>query len=113
MIKLKRLLQEGVEADVVSILETLHGFSDRIRFSVQDVNGYLNIVYDDPNGLTQDALKQLKDRKFWNTDFAPTIGKFPNGRVNIAFTKASQGVLNIQNFDKKDWLNQVNKKDIG
>lgn len=103
MIKLKRILQESVEANIVNILTTLHGFSTRIKFSVEDVNGYLNIVYDDPNKLTGDALKQLRDRKFWNTDFAPTVGVFPNGRVNITFTKNVQDALKIQDFDKADW----------
>ncbi|NBW20475.1 MAG: hypothetical protein EBR82_72155 [Caulobacteraceae bacterium] len=103
MIKLKHILQESVEANIVSILTTLHGFSTTIKFSVEDVNGYLNIVYDDPKALTQDVLKQLQDRKFWNTDFAPTVGKFPNGRVNIVFAKNVQDALKIQDFDKKNW----------
>jgi hypothetical protein len=103
MIKLKHILQESVEANIVSILTTLHGFSTTIKFSVQDVNGNLNIVYDDPNALTQDAVKQLQDRKFWNTGFAPTIGKFPNGRVNITFAKNVQDALKIQDFDEADW----------
>jgi len=89
--------------DAIDILKTLHGFSSKIKFSVEDVNGYLNIVYDDPKGLTVDCLKKLKDRKFWNTDFAPTTGTFPGGRVNINFGKLVQSDLNIEDFDKKIW----------
>lgn len=87
----------------VDILKTLHGFSDKIRFSIEEVNRYYNIVYDDPKGLTSDCLKRLSDNKFWNTEYAPTTGKFPNGRVNITFQKSSQEILDIENFDKKNW----------
>ena len=103
MIKLKHILQENVEANVLSILTTLHGFSNRVKFSIEDVNGRLNIVYDDPSNLTQDVLKQLRDRKFWNTDVAPAIGRFENGRVNITFPKGAQDILKIQDFDKINW----------
>lgn len=103
MIKLKHILQEGVDRDMAAILKLLHAYSNRVKFSIEDVNGYLNIVYDDTNNLTQDVLKKLKDRKFWNTDFAPTIGKFTNGRVNITFPKGAQDILKIQDFDKIDW----------
>jgi hypothetical protein len=88
---------------VVDILKTLHGFSKEIQFSTEDVNRVWNIVYDDPKGLTNDCLTKLRDRKFWNTDFAPSIGKFANGRVNIAFEKSVQDILNIENFDDKNW----------
>jgi hypothetical protein len=89
--------------DVLNILKNLHGFSNKIKFSVEDVNRRYNIVYDDPNKITQDYLKQFQDRKFWNTGFAPTIGKFANGRVNINFEIEAQDLLNIKDFDKKDW----------
>jgi len=89
--------------DAIDILKTLHGFSGKIKFSIEDVNGYLNIVYDDPKGVTTDCLKRLKDRKFWNTDFAPTTGTFPGGRVNINFGKSAQAMLNLEDFDKKVW----------
>jgi hypothetical protein len=88
---------------VVDILKTLHGFSSKIKFRVEDVNGYFNIVYDDAQEMTKDCLKDLQNRKFWNTGFAPTIGKFASGRINITFEKSTQEILNIQNFDKKDW----------
>ena len=88
---------------VVDILKTLHGFSDKIRFSTEDVNRHYNIVYDDPKEITGDCLKGLKSNKFWNTEFAPSTGKFPNGRVNINFDKSAQEILDIENFDKKDW----------
>ncbi len=102
---LESFLNEGNATvnDAIDILKTLHGFSSKIKFSVEDVNGYLNIVYDDPRGLTVDCLKKLKDRKFWNTDFAPTTGTFPGGRVNINFGKLVQSDLNIEDFDKKIW----------
>ena len=87
----------------VDILKTLHGFSDKIRFSTEDVNRIYNIVYDDPKEITGDCLKGLKSNKFWNTEFAPSTGKFPNGRVNINFNKSAQEILDIENFDKKDW----------
>jgi len=98
-------LNEGTATvnDAIGILKTLHGFYSKIKFSVEDVNGHLNIVYDDPKDLTVDCLKKLKDRKFWNTDFAPTIGTFPGGRVNINFGKLVQVDLNIEDFDKKIW----------
>ena len=88
---------------VVDILKTLHGFSDKIRFSTEDVNRHYNIVYDDPKEITGDCLKGLKSNKFWNTEFAPSTGKFENGRVNINFDKSAQEILDIENFDKKDW----------
>lgn len=103
MIKLKHILQEGVDRDMAANLKLLHKYSNRVKFSIEDVNGHLNIVYDDPNKLTQDCLKKLKDRKFWNTDFAPTIGKFTNGKVNIAFAPGAQDILKIKDFDKIDW----------
>lgn len=87
----------------VNILKDLHGFSDKIRFRTEDVNGYYNIVYDDPNNITKDLLTRLKDSKFWNTEFAPTTGKFANGRVNVTFSKPAQEVLNIKDFDQKNW----------
>jgi len=101
-------LNEGLnDADarkaVVDILKTLHGFSDKIKFRTEDVNGIYNIVYDDPKGLTDDCLKDLKNSKFWNTGFASSIGKFGGNRVNIRFEKSSQEMLNIVDFDKKDW----------
>ena len=103
MIKLKHILQEGVDRDMAAILKLLHKYSNRVKFSIEDVNGRLNIVYDDPSNLTQDVLKQLRDRKFWNTDVAPAIGRFENGRVNITFPKSAQDILKIQDFDKMDW----------
>ena len=87
----------------VDILKTLHGFSDKIKFRTEYVNGIYNVVYDDPKDLTGDCLKGLKDRKFWNTEFAPSTGKFSNTRVNIGFDKSAQEILDIENFDKKDW----------
>ena len=89
--------------DVVNILKDLHGFSDKIRFSTEDVNRVWNIVYDDPKGLTDECLAKLRDRKFWNTDYAPSIGKFANGRVNLHFEKSVQDYLDIENFDDKNW----------
>ncbi len=87
----------------VDVLKTLHGLSGKIQFRVQDVNGYYNIVYDDPQEVTKDLLTKLKDRKLWNTEFAPTTGKFANGKVNITFQKPAQEILNIIDFDKKIW----------
>ncbi len=87
----------------VDILKTLHSFSDRIKFRVQDVNGIYNIVYDDPEGLTADCLKDLKNSRFWNTEFAPTTGRFGAGRININFLKSAQDILNIVAFDDKNW----------
>ena len=88
---------------VVDILKTLHGFSDKIKFRTEYVNGIHNIVYDDPKGMTEDYLKNLKSNKFWNTEFAPSTGKFSGGRVNIRFEKSAQEILDIENFDKKNW----------
>ena len=88
---------------VVDILKTLHGFSNKLKFRVQDVNGIYNIVYDDPEGLTADCLKDLKDRRFWNTEFAPTTGRFGAGRININFLKSAQDILNIVAFDDRNW----------
>jgi len=89
--------------DVVDILKDLHGFSKEIRFSTEDVNRVWNIVYDDPKDLTKGCLTQLRDRRFWNTDYAPSIGKFANGRVNLHFEKSVQDYLDIENFDDKNW----------
>jgi hypothetical protein len=101
----EQFLNESNKAhnDVLNILKTLHGFSNKIKFRIEEVNRHFNIVYDDPNEITQDCLKQFKDRKLWNTGFAPTIGKFANGRVNINFEIEAQDLLNIKDFDKKDW----------
>jgi hypothetical protein len=88
---------------VVDILKNLHGFSNKIRFSTEDVNRVWNIVYDDPKGLTDDCLNKLRDRKLWNTDFSPSIGKFHSTRVNISFDKSVQDYLDIENFDDKNW----------
>jgi hypothetical protein len=92
----------GTANDLIDILQALHEFSNVIKFSIEDVNGYLNIVYDDPKGITKDCLDRLRDRKFWNTEFAPTTGFFW-GRVNIHFEKSAQAMLNIEDFDKKIW----------
>jgi hypothetical protein len=88
---------------MVEILKTLHSFSNEIKFRTEEVNGHYNIVYDDPKGTTEDSLKGMKDRNFWNTDFATTIGKFGGSRVNIAFQKSVQDLLNIKEFDKTSW----------
>jgi hypothetical protein len=93
---------EVVKMDVIDILRNLHKFSNEIKFRVMEVNGYYNIVYDDPKGVTQDCLNNLKNRKFMNTGFDAVIGKF-GSRVNIVFEKSAQIILNIQEFDKKDW----------
>ena len=87
----------------VDVLQTLHGFSDKIKFSTEDVNRFYNIVYDDPKEITGDCLKNLKSNKFWNTEFAPSTGKFSGGRVNIRFEKSAQEILDIENFDKMNW----------
>lgn len=87
----------------VDILKTLHGFSDKIKFRTEYVNGIYNIVYDDPKEIAGNCLKDLKSNKFWNTEFAPSTGKFSNVRVNIHFDKSAQEILDIENFDKKDW----------
>jgi hypothetical protein len=90
---------------VVDILKTLHEFSKEIKFSTEEVNRVWNIVYDDPKGLTDDCLKKLRDRKLWNTDFAPSVAKFDGTRVNIRFEKSVQDILDIENFDnfKNEW----------
>ena len=87
----------------VGILKTLHDFSDKLKFRVQDVNGIYNIVYDDPEGLTADCLKDLKDSRFWNTEFTPTVARFGAGRININFLKPAQDVLKIVAFDDRNW----------
>lgn len=88
---------------MLEILKNLHSFSNEIKFLTEEVNGLYNIVYDDPKGITEDSLKKMKDRNFWNTDFATTIGKFGGSRVNIAFEKPAQDLLNIKEFDKTSW----------
>jgi hypothetical protein len=88
---------------MVEILKTLHSLSNEIKFRTEEVNGRYNIVYDDPKGITEDSLKKMKDRNFWNTDFATTIGKFGGSRVNIAFEQSAQDLLNIKEFDKTSW----------
>jgi hypothetical protein len=89
--------------EAVNILKTLHEFSNKIKFKTENVNGYENIVYDDENLITKECLDKLKDRRFWNTEFTSTIGKFSNNRINIKFEKLAQDILNIKDFDKKDW----------
>jgi hypothetical protein len=88
---------------VVDLLKTLHGFSGKIKFRTEEVNGYYNIVYEDAAGITDACLTGLRNRQLWNTEFAPSIGKFDGKRVNIHFEKESQKVLNIEDFDKKNW----------
>lgn len=88
---------------MVEILKTLHGFSNEIKFHTEEVNGHYNIMYDDPKSITEDSLKKMKDRNFWNTEFAPTIGKFSSSRVNITFEKSVQDMLSIKDFDQKNW----------
>jgi hypothetical protein len=88
---------------VVDILKTLHSFSNRIKFRTQDINGYYNIVYDDLNQLTKNSITALKNRKLWNTEFEATVANFDNNRINIRFEKPAQEILNIKDFDKKNW----------
>lgn len=88
---------------VVDLLKTLHSFTGKIKFRTEDVNGYYNIVYDDPSGLTEDIFKGLKSHKLWNTGFSPATAKFGGDRINIRFDKTAQDILNIKDFDKKDW----------
>lgn len=94
---------QALYTDVVDILKTLYKLSGKIRFSVYEVNGFYNIVYDDSQGITKDILLKLGDRKFWNTAFTPSTAKFANNRVNIHFSKKAQEVLDIQNFDTQSW----------
>jgi hypothetical protein len=88
---------------VVDILKTLHSFSNKIKFRIQYINGYYNIVYDDTNQLTKNSIEALKNRKFWNTMFGATTANFGNDRINIRFEKPAQEILNIEDFDKKNW----------
>jgi hypothetical protein len=89
--------------EAVKILKTLHGFSNKIKFKTENVNGYENIVYDDENLISKECLDKLKDSRFWNTEFASRIGIFSNNRINIGFEKSAQDILNIKDFDKKEW----------
>lgn len=109
---LKQFLNEAFDnskahSDMLEIIKTLHSFSNEIKFRTEEVNGHYNIVYDDPKGTTEDSLKKMKNRKFWNTEFAPTIGKFRGSRVNITFGKSVQDMLNIKDFDQKNWSSHV------
>lgn len=88
---------------VADLLKTLHSFTGKIKFRIENVNGYYNIVYDDPSGLTEDIFKGLKSHKLWNTGFSPATAKFGGDRINIHFDKTAQDILNIKDFDKKDW----------
>jgi hypothetical protein len=88
---------------VVDILKTLHSFSNKIKFRIQYINGYYNIVYDDTNQITKNSIAALKNRKFWNTMFGATTANFGNDRINIRFEKPAQEILNIEDFDKKNW----------
>lgn len=97
---------------VVDILKTLHNFSGKIQFKILDVNGYYNIAYDDPNQITKNSLTALKNSKFWNTEFAPTTARFDNTRVNIHFQKTAQQILNIKDFDKKNWTPKKIKETV-
>jgi hypothetical protein len=107
--EISRMLNEGFSnnigpyEEIAKILETLHAFSDRIKFRVEWVNGIWNIVYNDEKMITQGILNKLRDRKFWNTGFDASIGKFPNNQINIRFDKSVQDRLNIENFDKMNW----------
>lgn len=87
--------------EAVKLLKTLHEFSNKIKFKTENVNGYENIVYDGPGLISKECLDKLKDRRFWNTEFASTIGKFSNNRINISFEKLAQDILNIKDFGKK------------
>jgi len=89
--------------EAVDILKKLHLYAGKIEFRTENVNGVDNIVYDDEKMITQGILDKLKDRRFWNTGFDASIGKFSNKRININFNKSVQDILNIKDFDKKDW----------
>ena len=106
MQKLAGLLTENeydAYKEVVDILKNLHSYSGKIKFRVENVNGVENIVYDDEKMITQGLLDKLKNRRFWNTGFDATSGRFNNKRVNLSFDKSVQDVLNIKDFDKEDW----------
>jgi hypothetical protein len=89
--------------EAVDILKSLHSYSNKIKFRVDNVNGTDNIVYDDEKMVTAGILDRLKDRRFWNTGFDATTGKFSGNRININFDKSVQDTLNIKDFDKKNW----------
>jgi hypothetical protein len=103
--EISKVLNEAPNNEIVDILKELHSslFSNQIRVRIENVNGYDNIVYDDPNMITKGILGKLRNSKFWNTGFDPTIGVFEGSRVNIVFQKHVQDNLNIANFDKQDW----------
>ena len=108
-------LEEGIDTtyeSLVKILETLHSFSDKIEFSTQEVNGYYNIVYDDPEQITKDSLKALRSREFWNTEFVPSVAIFDNNRVNIHFEKPAQEILNIKDFNNSNWTPKKLKQSV-
>ena len=103
--EISKVLKESPNNEIVDILKELHSslFSNQIRVRIENVNGYDNIVYNDPNMITKGILGKLRSNKFRNTGFDPTIGVFEGSRVNIAFQKHVQDNLNIANFDKQDW----------
>lgn len=101
--EISKVINEGPNSEIVNILKELHSFSDRIKFRTDWVNGVWNIVYEDKDMITKDVLRKLRDRKFWNTSFAPSVGVFGSRRVNIGFEKSVQDNLNIENFNKQGW----------
>ena len=100
----------NIKISIIDILKELHSFSNKIKFSIEWVNGIWNIVYDDLGQITKNCLDKLRSSKFWNTEFTPSIGIFNKERVNIRFPKSVQSILNIENFDKKDWSSKIYAK---
>jgi uncharacterized protein YkvS len=105
----ERFSDSASYTEIVKILKSLHAFSDKIKFATENVNGIENIVYDDEKMITKGLLGELSNPKFWNTEFASSKGVFSNKRVNIRFEKSAQDILNIKDFDKKDWTPGIRK----
>ncbi len=88
---------------VVDLLKTLHSFTGKIEFDVENIYGYYNIVYYDPSGLTEDILTRMRNQRLSDSIFAPDIAEFGGDQIQMRFDEDVQDMLNIKDFDKKYW----------
>lgn len=92
---------------LLKLLKDLHSLRNKIKIRTEWVNGYWNIVFNDPEYISKEIMEKLKSIKTVNTFFDKSTLIVPymeNGKtVNIHFSKEAQKFLNIENFDKDDW----------
>jgi hypothetical protein len=106
---------------IVSALEKIHKLRNKIKIRTEWVNGYWNIVFNDIDYISKNAIDEFKSIRNQNTFFATSsliVPYMETGKtVNIHFTKKAQDFLDIENFDKNTWSPIKNtsnlKEDLG